>query len=98
MKLVKNYDNNEFKKSLEGSKEVYDDILNNTVSSYSMADEQYEFFKKTLEKVSELSQMDKDVLYLYAQFGATDTAEILGISRTYVYKLINSIKEKIKVE
>lgn len=98
MKLDKNFNNEALKEALKDSKIVYNNVLNNTLNKNTMDDEEYEYKSKKLEKVRELEQMDKDILYLYAEYGATEAAELLGVSRGYIYKLMNNINKKLKLD
>lgn len=87
--------NEPLKIALQGSADIYTDIINNTVNS-TMDDETNEHYTNVLNKVNGLSQLEKDILFLYAQYGATKTAQLLQITRGYVHILIKKIKEKLQ--
>lgn len=99
MKLKKNTTNDtneELKKHLQGSKEIYDDVLNNTLSNYKFTDEEYNTYSKAFEKIKGLEQYQRDILFLYSQYGATKTAKLLQVSRGLINKTIQKIRSYVK--
>lgn len=51
-----------------------------------------------LARFKQLSQFEKDIMYLSATKPIPEVAELYGISRQYVYKLLNKIKLKLNDE
>lgn len=82
-----NYNNDKLIAALDGSKEIYLDIM--TVKGID--DNQL----NKLNKFDKLPQFDKDLLLLTATKPIPEVAELYGISRQYVYKLLKKIKEKL---
>lgn len=79
--------NEELKKMTDEGKEVYDTFLDGE----DLDDEQLAI----TERLKDLSQLDKDLLYLYSTYGATKTARLCQCSRQYIYKKIKQIKSKL---
>ena len=51
-----------------------------------------------LRKVKIFQQMrstDQAIYYLYHLYGGTEAADILGVSRTYVYKIVGDVMKKL---
>lgn len=82
-----NYNNDKLIAALKDSKEIYADIM--TVKGID--DDQL----NKLNKFDKLPQFDKDLLLLTATKPIPEVAELYGISRQYVYKLLKKIKEKL---
>lgn len=82
-----NYNNDKLIAALDGSKEIYLDII----SVKGIDDDQL----NKLNKFDKLPQFDKDLLLLTATKPIPEVAELYGISRQYVYKLLKKIKEKL---
>ena len=81
------FDNERLKNALNGFKQIVDNL-----SSTDIDDEE-------LQKVKIFQQMrstDQAIFYLYHLYGGTTAAEILGVSRTYVYKIVGDVNKKIK--
>lgn len=51
-----------------------------------------------LARFKQLSQFEKDIMYLSAIKPIPEVAELYGISRQYVYKLLKKIKLKLNGE
>lgn len=51
-----------------------------------------------LARFKQLSQFEKDIMYLSVTNTIPDVAELYGISRQYVYKLLKKIKLKLNGE
>lgn len=81
------YNNDKLIAALKDSKEIYLDIM----SVKGIDDEQL----NKLNKFDKLPQFDKDLLLLTATKPIPEVAELYGISRQYVYKLLKKIKEKL---
>lgn len=43
----------------------------------------------------QINPVQQSIYYLYNLYGGTTAAEILGVSRTYVYKIVGDVNEKI---
>lgn len=82
-----NYNNDKLIAALDGSKEIYLDII----SVKGIDDNQL----NKLNKFDKLPQFDKDLMLLTATRPIPEVAELYGISRQYVYKLLKKIKEKL---
>lgn len=82
-----NYNNDKLIAALKGSKEIYLDII----SVKGIDDKQL----NKLNKFDKLPQFDKDLMLLTATRPIPEVAELYGISRQYVYKLLKKIKEKL---
>ncbi len=61
---------------------------------FSLDDEQVTM----LARFKQLSQFEKDIMYLSATKPIPNVAELYGISRQYVYKLLKKIKLKLNGE
>lgn len=61
---------------------------------FSLDDEQVTM----LTRFKQLSQFEKDIMYLSVTNTIPDVAELYGISRQYVYKLLKKIKLKLNGE
>lgn len=48
-----------------------------------------------LTRFKKLNPTEQSIFYLYAKFGGTEAAKLLGVSRTYVYKIVNNSLNKI---
>lgn len=80
------FDNERLKNALNGFKQIVDSL-----SSTDIDDDE-------LRKVKIFQQMrstDQAIFYLYNLYGGTTAAEILGVSRTYVYKIVGDVCKKL---
>lgn len=84
------YNNEKLITALKDSKEIYADIM--TVKGID--DNQL----NKLNRFNKLSQFDKDLMLLTATKPIPEVAELYGISRQYVYKLLKKIKLKLNGE
>ena len=48
-----------------------------------------------LQKFNNLSQFEKDLLYLCAIHKVVEVSKLYGCSRQYIYKLLNNIQSKL---
>lgn len=78
------YNNEILKASLSDSKEIFQSIL----SSEDLDDEQL----GKLMKFYNLPQLHKDLLFLSSQYPVAEIALMYGVSRQYIYRLLNKIK------
>ena len=84
---LKKIDNDKLKAALKDSKEVF-----NAVNTYTGCnDEQL----NKIHKFNQLTQFEKDLMYLCATHSVIDVAELYGCSRQYIYKLLNKIQTKL---
>lgn len=86
MKLKK-IDNNKLKLALKESKKIFN--LINTDINYD--DEQLH----KIHKFNQLTQFEKDLMYLCATNSVVEVANLYGCSRQYIYKLLNKIQTKL---
>ena len=80
------FDNNRLKNALYGFRQIVDSL-----SAEDIDDDE-------LRKVKIFQQMrstDQSIFYLYNLYGGTEAAEILGVSRTYVYKIVGDVHKKL---
>jgi hypothetical protein len=84
MKLRTPYNNEILKAALSDSKEIFNSIL----SSEDLDDEQL----AKLEQYNKLPQLHKDLLFLSSQYPVAEIALMYGVSRQYIYRLLNKIK------
>ena len=84
------YNNEKLITALKDSKAIYADIM--TVRGID--DNQL----NKLNRFNKLSQFDKDLMLLTATKPIPEVAELYGISRQYVYKLLKKIKLKLNGE
>lgn len=49
-----------------------------------------------LKKFNNLTQFEKDLLYLCSIYKVIEVAKLYGCSRQYIYKLLNKIKLKLQ--
>lgn len=95
MKIVKALDNDKLREVTEQAKHAYNDILSSTLNTYTQTDEEYNNRERTLDKIKQLSELDRFLLFIYADYGATEASKMLGISREYMHALVRKIKDKI---
>jgi predicted DNA-binding protein YlxM (UPF0122 family) len=85
---MKTYCNNDIlKAALHDQKEIVKTIL----ETYDLSDEELD---KVL-KYNSLPQLDKDIIFLTSQMPVSDVANLYGVSRQYIYKLLKKIKSKL---
>lgn len=80
------FDNERLKNSLTDFRFIVENL-----SSADIDDEE-------LRKVKIFQQMrstDQSIFYLYTLYGGTEAADILGVSRTYVYKIVGDVCKKL---
>lgn len=87
MKIQKAYSNKELIEALKDSKEIFECIL----TEFDLDDEQL----KTLNKYQQLTQFERDVLYLYSQISVNEIAKLYGCSKQLIYDRLREIKRKL---
>lgn len=87
---MKKLDNNLILKELKERNEIYDSMKKELLKNID--DEQLEY----IERYEELTQMEKDLLFLTSQYGKTKTGEILGITRQWVAVKYKEIQNKLQ--
>lgn len=78
-----NYNNQELIDALKDRDEVIKGL-----TSFELDDEQLE----KIDRFKQLSQFEKDLLYLRSQLPVSQIASLYGVSIQYIYKLIKNIK------
>lgn len=78
-----NYNNQELIDALKDRDEVIKGL-----TSFDLDDEQLE----KIDRFKQLSQFEKDLLYLRSQLPVSQIAPLYGVSIQYIYKLIKNIK------
>lgn len=78
-----NYNNQELIDALKDRDEVIKGL-----TSFDLDDEQLE----KIDRFKQLSQFEKDLLYLRSQLPVSQIASLYGVSIQYIYKLIKNIK------
>lgn len=86
MKIRKAYSNKELIAALQDRNETY-----NSCFQFDLDDEQIE----KLNRYNNLSQFEKDVLYLYSQYNVTEVARLYGCSKQLIYSRLKEIKDKL---
>ena len=90
MKVDKAYNNKDLLDALKDRDKTYEDILNYADKDYS--DE--EIIK--LNKIKNLTQFQKDLLYLSSKMSVYDIADLYSVSARYLYNHIKIIKDILK--
>ena len=86
MKIHKAYSNKELIAALQDRNETY-----NSCFQFELDDEQIE----KLNRYNNLSQFEKDVLYLYYQYNVKEVARLYGCSKQLIYSRLKEIKDKL---
>lgn len=89
MKIVKAYDNNKLKDALADRDNVINSIV---MDDINYDDEQ----KRKINKYLQLSQFQKDLLYLCSVMKIKDVCELYAVSHTHIYNNLKKIKEILK--
>lgn len=88
MKIVKAYDNNKLKEALVDR----DNVINSILMEDNYDDEQ----KIKINKYLQLSQFQKDLLYLCSVMKIKDVCELYAVSHTHIYNNLKKIKELLR--
>ena len=88
MKIVKAYDNNKLREALADRDNVINSIL--------MEDNNDDAQKRKINKYLQLSQFQKDLLYLCSVMKIKDVCELYAVSHTHIYNNLKKIKEILK--
>lgn len=83
---MKAIDNEKLIEALKESKAVFA-----AIQYYNCDDEQL----AKIQKFNNLTQFEKDLMYLTCTMKAVDVAKLYGVSRQYIYKVLNQIKQKL---
>lgn len=86
MTKIERIDNNELKEALVERDDIYKSL-------YTEFDDDEGL--KLQYRLNHIEQYKRDILFLYSVIGATKTAKLFGISRGYVYTIIQEIREEI---
>lgn len=81
------YQNDVLKAALHESKTIYKSMK----ESFDFDDEQL----KVLEVFENLSQFDKDLIYLSSVYPVSEIANMYNVTRQYIYKLLHKVQDKI---
>ena len=81
------FDNERLKNALNGFKQIVENL-----SSADIDDEEL----RKVKIFQKLNPVYQAIYYLYHLYGGTEAAEILGVSRTYVYKIVGDVNAKLK--
>lgn len=81
------YQNDVLKAALQDSKTIYKSMK----ESFDFDDEQL----KVLEVFENLSQFDKDLIYLSSVYPVSEIANMYNVTRQYIYKLLHKVQDKI---
>lgn len=68
---------------------------NNTIDSIMQYGDYDDEQLLKLQKFNNLSQFEKDLLYLCAIHKVVEVSKLYGCSRQYIYKLLNNIQSKL---
>lgn len=68
---------------------------NNTIDSIMQYNNYDDEQLLKLQKFNNLSQFEKDLIYLCAIHKVVEVAKLYGCSRQYIYKLLNNIQSKL---
>lgn len=68
---------------------------NDTIDSINLISDFDDEQLLKLQKFNNLSQFEKDLLYLCAIHKVVEVAKLYGCSRQYIYKLLNNIQSKL---
>lgn len=84
--------NEELLQVLKDRPEVFSDLKDS-----SWDDEQLAHYNKVMSNYMNLSQLDKDIWYLYNVVGYTKTANLMQCSKSYILKKHRKIKELLGI-
>lgn len=87
MKIYKAYSNQELLNKLSDSKDVINHLLD-----FDLDDN--ELLK--VNKYKQLSQFEKDLLYLYSQYSVIEISKLYSVSRSHIYTKIKEINNKLQ--
>lgn len=87
MKIYKAYSNQELLNKLSDSKEVINHLID-----FDLDDK--ELLK--VNKYKQLSQFEKDLLYLYSQYSVIEISKLYSVSRSHIYTKIKEINKKLQ--
>lgn len=87
MKIYKAYSNQELLNKLIDSKDVINHLLD-----FDLDDN--ELLK--VNKYKQLSQFEKDLLYLYSQYSVIEISKLYSVSRSHIYTKIKEINNKLQ--
>lgn len=68
---------------------------NNTIDSIMQYNDYDDEQLLKLQKFNNLSQFEKDLVYLCAIYKVVEVSKLYGCSRQYIYKLLNNIQSKL---
>ena len=80
------FDNDRLKNALNGFKQIVENL-----SSADIDDEEL----RKVKIFQKLRSTDQAIYFLYHLYGGTEAAEILGVSRTYVYSVCHRVMKKL---
>lgn len=81
------YQNDVLKAALQDSKTIYKSMK----ESFDFDDDQL----KVLEVFENLSQFDRDLIYLSSVYPVSEIANMYNVTRQYIYKLLHKVQDKI---
>lgn len=90
--MIKIINNDEIMSMLQ----VRDEIIPDLLSYKSWDDEEVLKIKKFLKKYNKLTQVEKDLYYMWLQVGMTKMANMYGIGISTAKRRIKLIKAKMK--
>lgn len=92
-KLYKAYNNEMLIEALKDRDETIQSIENEMDVDFDQySDDEKHLFKKYLQ----LSQFEKDLLYLASKMSVRDIAVLYGVSATHIYSHLNQLKKRLK--
>lgn len=80
------FDNTRLKNSLTDFRFIVENL-----SSADIDDEEL----RKVKIFQQINPVQQSIYYLYNLYGGTTAAEILGVSRTYVYKIVGDVNTKL---
>lgn len=87
MKMKKCYSNDDLKESLKDSKAVIKGL-----TDFDLDDDEL----LLVNKFKNLSQFERDLLYLSSQHKISFVADLYNVSSSHIYNLLNEIRKKLK--
>lgn len=81
------YQNDVLKAALQDYKTIYKSMK----ESFDFDDDQL----KVLEVFENLSQFDRDLIYLSSVYPVSEIANMYNVTRQYIYKLLHKVQDKI---
>lgn len=67
-----------------------DEIIQSIIDEFKDED-----IQSIMNKFKKVDQYKRDVMFLYAKYGATKASDILGLSRGYIYKIVKDLREEL---